>query len=169
MELYKIALRALFAYVFILTLLRLSGKRTVAQGTTFDFVLALIIGDMFDDLFWAEVPASQFAAGTGALVVTHLLFSMTGFISKPLDRIIDGTPLMFMRGGLLLRPGMRSERMNEKEVEMLLRHKAGLERERWAEVKSAWIEADGRASVIKREWARIAQKQDRDRLSEARK
>jgi uncharacterized membrane protein YcaP (DUF421 family) len=166
MELYKIALRALFVYVFTLALVRLSGKRAVAHATTFDFVLALILGDMFDDLFWAEVPASQFAIGTGTLVVTHLLFSMVAFISRPFDHIANGAALMFMRGGSLLRPSMRREFMNEKEVEMLLRHKEGLERGKWAEVKSAWVEMDGRASVIKREWAKGAEKQDLKRLGE---
>ena len=169
MELYKIALRVLFVYVFILALLRLSGKRTVAHSSNFDFVLALILGDMFDDLFWAEVPASRFATGTSALVVTHLLFSMGSFASQTLDRITNGASLMFMRAGRPLRPALRREQMNEREVEMLIRQKEELEREEWSEVKSAWVETDGRASVLKREWARTAQKQDCEKLREARR
>ncbi len=166
MELYKIALRALFVYIFILALLRLSGKRTVAHASTFDFVLALILGDMFDDLFWAEVPASQFVMGTSALVVTHLLFSMGSFTSQTLDRIVNGVGLLFMRAGRPLRPALRRELMNEREVEMLIRQKEGLESARWSEIKSAWVEPDGRVSVLKREWARTAQQQDSEQLRE---
>lgn len=38
-------LRASIIYVLVLVLLRLSGKRTLAQVTSFDFVLLLIIGE----------------------------------------------------------------------------------------------------------------------------
>jgi len=49
----------LFAYVFLLAILRASGKRTIAQGTTLDFVVALVLGDLIDDALWAEVPGSM--------------------------------------------------------------------------------------------------------------
>lgn len=63
-ELHHIAVRAAFAFLTLLALLRVSGKRTIGKGTAFDFVLALVIGDLFDDLLWADVPASQFAVGS---------------------------------------------------------------------------------------------------------
>jgi hypothetical protein len=40
----SIAIRALATYGFLLILIRLSGKRTVREGTSFDFVLALVLG-----------------------------------------------------------------------------------------------------------------------------
>lgn len=38
-------LRPVAVYFFLLVVVRLSGKRTLAQITTFDFVLLLIIGE----------------------------------------------------------------------------------------------------------------------------
>ena len=38
-------LRSATIYVFLLVIFRLSGKRSLAQITTFDFVLLLIIGE----------------------------------------------------------------------------------------------------------------------------
>lgn len=38
-------LRALVIYVFVFVVFRISGKRTLAQITTFDFVLLPIIGE----------------------------------------------------------------------------------------------------------------------------
>jgi len=81
MDPLRLLARAAFAYVFILVLLRLSGKRTVKQGDMASFVVALIIGDMFDDLIWAEVPASQFVIGVGTLVFLHLLVIVNLFAS----------------------------------------------------------------------------------------
>ena len=73
MDPIRIAIRAAFAYVFLLVMVRLSGKTSVAQGSSTDFVLAMIFGDMVDDLVWAEVATSQFVVGVGTLFIVRLL------------------------------------------------------------------------------------------------
>ena len=92
MEPYRIAVRALFAYVVLLGLLRASGKRTVARGTPFDFVLALILGDMIDDLLWAEVPAARFAVAVATLTLAHTLVAMADARSERFGRWLSGVP-----------------------------------------------------------------------------
>jgi uncharacterized membrane protein YcaP (DUF421 family) len=69
MDPLRIVIRVVFAYVVMLVFVRLSGKRTVSAGTPFDFALAVIIGDMFDDALWAEVAASEFIVAAGTLFV----------------------------------------------------------------------------------------------------
>lgn len=166
MELHKIVLRALLAYIFLLILLRVSGKREVTQGTSFDFVLALILGDMIDDALWAEVPFSQFIVATSSLVVLNIAASMASHASKTASWLLEGEPRIIMRDGSLLRTAMRKERINEKEAEEMLRERE-LVRERWAEVKSARVETSGRPSVLKHEWAKTVEKRDLDKLKEA--
>lgn len=73
MDPLRIAVRAAFAFFFILVLLRASGKRTVAEGNAMDFVLALIFGDMVDDLLWAEVPGSHFVIVIGTMFALRLV------------------------------------------------------------------------------------------------
>ena len=77
----RLIVRTLFAYLFVLVLIRLSGKRTVKQADMASFVVALILGDMFDDMLWAEVSAAQFIVGTGTLVVLQTLASIGVFTS----------------------------------------------------------------------------------------
>jgi uncharacterized membrane protein YcaP (DUF421 family) len=72
MDPLRVGVRVLLAYLILLLLLRLSGKRTVYQGTPFDFVLALILGDMVDDVLWSEVPVSQFIVAIASLVFMKL-------------------------------------------------------------------------------------------------
>ena len=72
MDPLRILVRAVIAYVFLLVLLRLSGKRVVHQGTAFDFVLALIIGDLVDDALWSEVPMAQFMVASATIVLAKL-------------------------------------------------------------------------------------------------
>lgn len=76
MEPFRIALRCIAVFVFLLILLRVSGKSTIQQGSTFDFVLALILGDLVDDAVWAEVPIAQFMVAAITLVLTKLLLTV---------------------------------------------------------------------------------------------
>jgi uncharacterized membrane protein YcaP (DUF421 family) len=77
MDLGRIMVRVLFGYLWALALVRVSGRRTINQSDVPSFVVALVLGDMFDDLFWAEVPVAQFVTGAGALVMAHLWVTVT--------------------------------------------------------------------------------------------
>jgi uncharacterized membrane protein YcaP (DUF421 family) len=79
MDPLRIAVRVLFAYAVTLAMLRVSGKRSIKHTDLASFVVALILGDMFDDVFWAEVSAAQFVVGSGTLVVLHLLVGLDSF------------------------------------------------------------------------------------------
>ena len=81
MDPLRLVARTAFAFVFIFVLVRVSGQRTVKQGDAASFVVAIIIGDMFDDLIWAEVAASQFVIGVGTLLLVHLLVSENAYSS----------------------------------------------------------------------------------------
>jgi uncharacterized membrane protein YcaP (DUF421 family) len=72
----RIVVRVVFMWVVMQLLVRLSGKKTVNQGTPFDFALAVILGDLMDDLMWAEVAASQFVVATGVLMLVHSILSV---------------------------------------------------------------------------------------------
>jgi uncharacterized membrane protein YcaP (DUF421 family) len=71
MDPLRIGVRVVVAYVLLLALARLSGLRTVKHASPFDFTVALIVGDMVDDLVWAEVAAAQFVVGVGMLFTIH--------------------------------------------------------------------------------------------------
>jgi uncharacterized membrane protein YcaP (DUF421 family) len=76
MDPLRIAVRAVFVFVTLLALVRCSGKRTVKQGSPFDFTVALILGDVADDAVFAEVALSQFAIAAGTLLVAHAIMDI---------------------------------------------------------------------------------------------
>ncbi len=76
MHLVRIAVRCLAVYVFLLALLRFAGKRTIQQSTPFDFVLALIIGDLADDAIWAGAPIAQFVVSAETLLLTKFMLTL---------------------------------------------------------------------------------------------
>ena len=68
----RIVARVVVAYVVILALLRVTGKTTVKHATPFDFVIALILGDLVDDALWGDVQMSVFLVAIGSLFLVHL-------------------------------------------------------------------------------------------------
>jgi len=75
MDPLRIVVRIVFAYLVVLAFTRISGSRTLQRSDASSFVIALVIGDMFDDVFWSEVPVSQFVVGVATLFVLHLRVS----------------------------------------------------------------------------------------------
>jgi uncharacterized membrane protein YcaP (DUF421 family) len=149
MELHKILIRVAVTYVFMMLMLRLSGKRTLAQGAPFDFVLAIMAGDLVEDLIWAEVTAAKFFVAVGVLFLTQVLTSVLCYFSDTASRIIEGKPRLVVADGRLNRGAMRSEAMNEKEIAEMLRHR-GIDRDEWNKIEHAWLEEDGQLSLFEK-------------------
>jgi uncharacterized membrane protein YcaP (DUF421 family) len=76
MDPLRMAIRVFAAYLFLLALLRLSGKRTIDQASAFDFVLALVLGDMVDNVIVDKVEFARFAVGATTLVGVKLLLTL---------------------------------------------------------------------------------------------
>jgi uncharacterized membrane protein YcaP (DUF421 family) len=165
MELERIAIRAAATFIILLLLLRLSGKRTISQGSMLDFVVALVLGDLIDDAVWAEVPFSQFIIGVSTLIVIHLGTGLRASSNSRFHRWIDGEPVVLMESGEPVSPSLRAERISLGELGEHLRHQ-GLLREKWHTVRRAILELSGHVSVVKDEPGKPAQKRDRPRLLE---
>ena len=82
MDLARIAVRAVFAFIVLLLLVRAAGKRTVRQGTAFDFAVALILGDLVDDALWGEVDAAMFVIASAVIVAAHAMSQQLVFAGR---------------------------------------------------------------------------------------
>jgi uncharacterized membrane protein YcaP (DUF421 family) len=163
MDLWRIAVRALVAYIYLLFVVRASGKRVVAQATPFDFVVALILGDLIDDALWAEVSMARFAVGAGSLLVVDILVKLGARHSPLVYALVNGRPSVVVRDGEPDPRELRREQLNKADLAHYLRLK-GIED--WNEVRLAMLDQDHDLSVLKQPWAEPAQKKDRDRLRE---
>jgi uncharacterized membrane protein YcaP (DUF421 family) len=156
-ELGMTAARGVLVYVVMLIVIRLLGKRTVGNFTAFDLLVALMLGEVVDEIIYGDVTIAQ---GMVAILVIALCKYLTAWITywdHGLNRLFEGTPTELVRHGEFVRKGMRAEAMNEQEVLAALRLN-GISDLR--EVKSAIMEVDGQMSVIREPWAEPATKGD---------
>jgi uncharacterized membrane protein YcaP (DUF421 family) len=172
MELERLLLRTLFAYLVLHQLFRHAGKRTVASAgnagnrSGIDLMVALVVGDLIDDVLWAEVPAAQFVSAAGALVLVHVSLAFLRYRIPLVWQLAEGLPRRIVGHGQPIASAMRAERLNVKAVASLLRTR-GIDSGRWQEVRAAYIENNGPLSLLLESWARPATRADRGRVRRA--
>jgi uncharacterized membrane protein YcaP (DUF421 family) len=156
-ELLLTAARAAAVFVLLLVVVRLLGKRTVGNFSAFDLLVALMLGEVVDEIIYGDV---RFLQGTVAIVAIAALAhidALLAFWDHGMEAVLEGRPTIVVRDGEYVKEGLRHERMNEKDVLAHLRTQ-GIHDMR--EVRMAVVEYDGSVSVLKHTWAEPAQKAD---------
>lgn len=158
-ELLMTAARATAVYVLMLIVIRALGRRTVGNFSAFDLLVALMLGEIVDEIIYGDV---RFIQGTVALVaIAGLAFadSLLCYWDRGMEAILEGKPTLVVKHGRFFREGMRRERMNEKDVLGALRMQGVRD---MREVEFAVVEHDGTVSVVPFDWAQPALKADID-------
>jgi uncharacterized membrane protein YcaP (DUF421 family) len=156
-ELLHTALRATLVYGVVLFLLRMLGKRSVGNLSAFDLLVALMIGEVTDEIIFGDVTLAKGFVALGAIAFWHYANSWATFRSKTLDRLLEGTPRVLVKHGQIDRDALAAERISEDELWSTLRVN-GIDD--ITEVKEACLEPSGQVSVIQEEWAEPLQKRD---------
>jgi uncharacterized membrane protein YcaP (DUF421 family) len=144
-----LVVRGIAVYLFLLLIFRVSGKRSLRNATTFDFVLLLIVAETTQ-----QALVGDDSSVTGAFVLitvlvgTDILLSLVKRWSPRLDRLIEGQPLVILRNGVPLRRRMHVERVDEEDILTAARESHGLER--LEQIKRAVLERNGGISIVPR-------------------
>jgi len=139
--------RAAVVYLLLLVVFRLSGKRSLAQITSFDFVLLLIIGEAVQQGLLGE----DFSLTSAMLIVVTLVgmdigISLIKQRSPWIDKIVDSVPLILVEEGRLHEERMQKARVDLEDILAAARETQGLER--LDQIKYAILERSGGISVI---------------------
>ncbi len=142
-------LRAITIYVVLMILFRISGRRSISQITTFDFVLLLIISEATQN----ALIGNDYSMTNGFLVILTLvgldiLLSLWKRRSPTIEKLLDGVPLVVVENGQPLRDRMNKARIDENDVLTAARELQGLER--MEQIKYAVLERNGGISIIPR-------------------
>lgn len=157
MTLGHIAVRAIVAYAYLLFIERMSGKRVISQATPFDFIVALILGDLIDDAVWAEVSMAKFAGAVGSIMLCDALTKLGAFHSLGFFHLVNGYSHAVLRDGREDLDELRRHQLNESDLAHLLRAKGIENRE---EVHLALLERGHELSVIRNPEDEPATKRD---------
>ena len=140
-------IRAFIIYVVLLIIFRVAGKRSLAEITTFDLVLLLIISEATQQAMLGD----DFSI-TNALLVIITLFFIDTTLSGIQNRFpkagpwLEDVPLVLVEDGKILKERMQKSRISEGDILQAARDKQGLEN--MEQVKYAVLERTGTISIV---------------------
>ena len=138
--------RGLLIYVFLLVLLRLTGKRQIGQLSAFDLVLLLVLSNSVQNAMNggdSSITGGLISALT--LVAANALNGALTDRSKTAERIIEGRPELLIHNGHLYLEVLERARLTQHELHAAMRA-AGCTSV--SEVHYAILENTGRISIL---------------------
>ncbi|WP_338923329.1 YetF domain-containing protein [Pseudomonas silesiensis] len=140
-------LRAAAIYLALMVLFKIAGRRSLAELTTFDFVLLMIIGEATQQALLGD----DFSLTNSMLVIVTLIAIDVGLSllkqrSQWVSQLIDGGPTIIVENGKLLHKRLRHARLIEADVMEAARSSQGIET--LDQIKFAILERNGKISVI---------------------
>ncbi|MCY1427176.1 hypothetical protein D3C76_671460 [compost metagenome] len=140
-------LRALFIYLLLMILFRVAGKRSLADITTFDLLLLMIIGEATQQaLLGNDFSMINALLVIVTLVVIDVCLSMLKLRNPVIDRLMEGSPILIVEHGNPLRARLADARLREEDVLLAARETQGLER--MDQIRFAILEKNGKISII---------------------
>jgi uncharacterized membrane protein YcaP (DUF421 family) len=139
--------RAAAVYLFLLAVFRISGRRTLAQVTTFDLILVLILGDATQDaLLGSRGSFANSLLAVATLVLCDMALARAKQRWPAVDVLVDGLPLPLVVSGKRRVAQMAAEGVTIDDVLIAARERHGLAR--LDDVAFAVLEQDGRISIV---------------------
>ncbi len=143
---WELIVRSMVVYVFLLVLLRITGKRQVGQLAPFDLVLLLVLSNAVQNSMNAgdnSLVGGLISAST--LVLFNFAVSMATYRSKKLESLIEGRPQILVHNGKLFEDVVAKNHLTHHELNAALRQ-AGCSS--FEDVHTAILENSGTITVV---------------------
>ncbi len=134
------------AYVVMVFMLRLSGKRTLSKMNAFDFIVTIALGSTLASvLLDTSVALAEGATAFALLIGLQYLVTWSSVRTPWVKRFVTGEPELVAYRGRLLRDAMRRTRVTEDEVHAALRNAGNAAID---DAEAIVLETDGSFSVV---------------------
>jgi len=138
--------RGLIVYLFLIIILRVTGKRQIGQMSPFDLVLLLVLSNAVQNSMNGgdnSIAAGLILAAT--LVGANWITGVLTFKNKAAERLIEGSPQVLLHNGKLYERNMADAQVTRGELMAALRSEGFSD---FNQVRAAILENDGSISVI---------------------
>ncbi|WP_050182894.1 DUF421 domain-containing protein [Domibacillus robiginosus] len=148
MPILELLLRLMLAFLVLLALTRIMGRKEIAQMTFVNFISAIVLGTLGAAL--AIDPSLSLLNGLTALISWSAFTVLLGYLdikSKKVRKIITGQPVILIKNGKIMESALRKVRVDMESLSSLLRKKDVFA---ISDVDYAIFETDGSLSVMKK-------------------
>jgi uncharacterized membrane protein YcaP (DUF421 family) len=143
----RTALVGVLAYGILVTLLRISGKRTLSKMNAFDLVVTVALGSTLATILLSkDVALAEGVTALVTLIGLQLIVAWLSARSEQVDRLVKSEPTLLAYRGEFLRDALLRMRVTEGEVLAAVRQQgiAALE-----QAEAVVLETDGSFTVVR--------------------
>ncbi|MCQ8783419.1 DUF421 domain-containing protein [Mangrovibrevibacter kandeliae] len=146
--LVRVLVVGVLAYLTLVAVLRVSGKRTLAKMNAFDFVVTVALGSTLATVLLSKsVALLEGALAFALLAALQALIAWLSQRSERVEQVVKSSPRLLLRDGSVDSHALAAERVTIEEVKAAVR-KSGIGD--LADVAAVVLETDGSFSVISR-------------------
>ncbi|KZE49570.1 DUF421 domain-containing protein [Rossellomorea marisflavi] len=158
LEYTSIAVELIVGYFALLILTKVLGKTQITQISAFDFISALILGELVGNSLYDD-KISVFQVLTAILIWGALIFVTEFFTqkSRKFRHLMEGTPAIVINKGIINYTVLKKNHLDLNQLQHLLRAKDIFSIK---ECEYALLESNGTLSVIKKPLYDQVQRQD---------
>jgi uncharacterized membrane protein YcaP (DUF421 family) len=142
----RVLVVGVLAYISLVLLLRLMGKRTLSKMNAFDWIVTVAIGSMLANILLNhDVPLLEGITGIGLLVLLQFAITWLSVRVPAFASLIKAQPALLYYRGRYLEDALRRERVLEVEVKAAVRAQGQAD---MGSVLAVVLETDGSFTVI---------------------
>jgi uncharacterized membrane protein YcaP (DUF421 family) len=112
-----IVLRAALAFLFILMLTRIVGRRELSSLEPFDLILLVTIGDLVQQgVTQNDFSVTGMLLAVGTIALLTVLFSYLPWKFQTLRPVLEGIPVILIEDGKVIEKNLKRNRLTQEEV-----------------------------------------------------
>ncbi|MBO1511570.1 YetF domain-containing protein [Metabacillus bambusae] len=144
----QIALELVLGFIALFVITKILGKTQITQITTFDFISALVLGELVGNaIFDDEVGVVRIIY---AVAIWGLLIFILEMVTQKWSRtrgLLEGRPTIVIHKGKILKESLKKSKLDVNQLQHLIRSKGVFS---VRELEYAVLETDGTVSILKK-------------------
>jgi uncharacterized membrane protein YcaP (DUF421 family) len=153
----EIILRSATVYAVVWLVFRISGKRSLKDLTTFDFVLLLIISECTQQaLIGQDYSITGAGLAISTLLAVDIGLSLIKHKFSKVEKVLDNVPVILIEKGTVHGDRLNKERIDEADILASAREGYGIGR--LEQIDYAILETNGAISIIPKPGAHLSER-----------
>lgn len=143
----RVAANTAISFILLFVFIRLTGKRTLANLSAFDFIVIIALGSTLAEMMLASIPILN---GAVALIVILLFqFGMAWATkkSKPVEKVVNARPTLLYLDGVFLEAALNNELVTKDEIYAEIRGAGIYDLD---QIKAIVLELNGHVTIVKK-------------------
>lgn len=133
-------------YLFVIALLRVVGRRQLAQLSPLDLVVVLLLGSAVETaMIHGDVSLAAGLVSASTLLVLNRLLTLVFLHAPRLSQLVNGGPILLVHDGTVIEEHLRRVGITQPDLDAALRSRGFTGPDA---VRAAVLETDGSITVV---------------------